>query len=124
MALTPEIEMKGLRAYEQALAFERLRTWRLPLAHAIFILMPVGCGVLALKTGHETIGVLQFFAAILFALMSVTQWKRLKGRYAKNLAVVAEMEREYGEQLPWVQVNNHFAELEKLRREMGEGKGE
>jgi hypothetical protein len=31
------------------------------------------------------------------------------------------MEAAYGDRLPWVQVDRHFAELEKLRREAEEG---
>jgi len=120
MELTPEIEARGLKAYEQALAFERLRTWRLPLGHAIFVMIPLGCGLLAMKTGYGKLGVAQFFAAGLFAMVVALHWRRLRAAYAKNLEMVAEMEREYGEQLSWVQVNKHFAELERLQREMAE----
>jgi hypothetical protein len=32
--------------------------------------------------------------------------------------LLATLESEYGDDLPWIQVEKHFAELEKLKREM------
>ena len=50
------------------------------------------------------------------------QWKQLAARHARNLRLLAELKAEYGEQLPWVQVEKHFAALEELKREIAEGK--
>ena len=118
MALPPEIETKGLKAYEQARAFERLRTWRLPVTYFVFVLLPVVMGFAALTMGHFGIGAAQFVAAVLIAVGVWVQWLRLERRYAQNVALVAELEKAYGDQLPWVQMNQHFAELEKLREEL------
>jgi hypothetical protein len=119
MALTPEIEAKGLRAYEQAGAFERLRQWRLPLGYAIFPLVPVLCGIGLLKTGgHAGLATAHFIVAVFFAWGAWLHWRKLKARYAKNLQLLAEMERTYGDQLSWVQVENHFAALKRLERDL------
>jgi hypothetical protein len=118
MKLTPQVETEGLRAYEQARAFERLREWRLPVSYGIFVAIPILCGLVALRFGRVEMGILQFGAAILFAVIAWFQWRRLKRRYAKNFALVLDLERTYGDQLPWVQVENHFAALEKLQQEL------
>jgi hypothetical protein len=120
MKPTAEIEAKGTQAYEQARAFERLRTWRLPVTYIVFPILPLIIGVVVLEMGHETMAMLQFGVAILFAIGAWFQWRRLLTRYARNVELLAELEREYGDQLPWIQVENYFAELEDLRREMEE----
>ena len=120
MKPSPEIEIKGLKAYEQAGAFERLRTWRLPLSYAVFVLIPVVNGVLLLKYEHVAMAWGNFICAVLFSCFGWWHWLRLKARYAKNLQLLAELEHLYGEQLPWVQVEKHFAALEELQRELAE----
>ena len=120
MKPTAEVEARGLKAYEQARAFERLRTWRLPLTFAVFALIPALTGGLMWATGHSTLAWLNFIAAILLAWLGRFQWKQLQARYARNLRLLAELKAEYGDELPWIQVENHFAELEKLKRELAE----
>ena len=100
--------------------FERLRTWRLQASYVIFVSVPFLSASVALAMGHETLGGVQYGAAALFAVIAWLQWRHLKERYAKNCEVVAELERIYGDDLPWVKVDKHFAELEKLKREMAE----
>jgi hypothetical protein len=117
-ALTADIEAKGLKAYEQARAFERLRAWRLPVSYGVFVLVPVIFGFATLAIGHFAMGMAQFGAAVLFAIGAWFKWRQLKERYARNLEIVAELEKTYGDELPWVKVNNHFAELEKLKEEL------
>ncbi len=118
MKLTSEIETEGLRAYEQARAFERLQTWRLPLGYGIFVAIPVLCGTVLVRVGHTQMAKLHFGVAVFFAIAAWFQWQHLKRKYAKNFALVAELEKTYGDQLPWVQVNNHFAALEKLQQDL------
>ncbi len=120
MKPSPEVEAKGLKAYEQAGAFERLRTWRLPLSYLIFVMIPLVNGIVLLKYQHVAMAWGNFGCALLFACIGWWHWIRLKARYAHNLNVLAEMERLYGEQLPWVQVEKHFAALEELERELAE----
>src|SRR5277367_3664273 len=117
MALTPETEARGMKAYEQARAFERLRSWRLPLTFAVFALIPGLVGILMWMMGHTTMAWLNFVVAAILAWMGRFQWKQLRARHARNLRLLAELKAEHGDQLPWIQVENHFAELEKLKRE-------
>jgi uncharacterized membrane protein len=119
MPLTPEIEARGMKAYEQARAFERLRSWRLPLTYTVFALVPALGGALMWSIGHTTMAGLNFLAAVFLAWMGRFQWKQLRGRHARNLRLLAELEKTYGNELPWVQVENHFAALERLKRSCG-----
>jgi hypothetical protein len=115
MALTPEIEARGMKAYEQARAFERLRSWRLPLSYAVFALVPALIGAAMWSVGHATMAGFNFLAAVVLAWMGRFQWKQLHARHERNLRLLAELKAEYGDQLPWIQVEKHFAELEVLR---------
>ena len=124
MALTPEIEARGLKAYEQARAFERLRSWRLPLTYTLFALVPALSGAVMWALGHATMAWLNFGVAVVLAWMGRFQWKQLRARHARNLRLLAELKAEYGDQLQWIQMENHFAALEALKREMAQGKGE
>jgi signal transduction histidine kinase len=117
MALSPETEARGMRAYEQARAFERLRTWRLPLTFIVFALVPALTGAWVWTIGHTSMAWVNFGAAIFLAWMGWFQWRQLSARHANNLRLLAELKAEYGDQLPWVQVENHFAALEKLKQE-------
>jgi hypothetical protein len=117
---TPEIEARGLKAYEQARAYERIRTWRLPLSYALAPVVPAALGVVAWWRGYFAL----FAAGLSFSLFLVLrvwmEWKRLQRLYVENLALLAKLEEKYGDALPWVQVENHFAALEELKREIAE----
>jgi len=105
-----------MKAYEQALAFERLRTWRLPLTFVVFALVPALSGAWMWAVGHILLAWLNFFAALLLAWMGRFQWKQLRARHGRNLRLLAELKAEHGDALPWIEVENHFAALELLRR--------
>src|SRR5450755_1621386 len=124
MELTPDIEARGMKAYEQARAFERLRSWRLPLTFIVFALVPALSGALMWSLGHTTMAWLNFFVAVVLAWLGRFQWKQLRARHARNLRLLAELKAEYGDELPWIQVENHFAALELLRRAESRSDGE
>ncbi len=63
-----------------------------------------------------------FLITILFAGFSGWHWYRLKTRYAKNLQLLTEMEKTHGDQLPWIKMENHFAQLEQLKRDLAQEK--
>jgi hypothetical protein len=117
MKLTLEIEEKGLKAYEQARAFERMSPFYLPLGYAVLVLIPVLSSVGLWSIGHVTMAVFCFGAAVLFALGAVIYGRRLKVRYAENVRLLADLKKEYGNQLPWVQVEAQMAMIEQLQRE-------
>ena len=109
-----------MKAYEQARAFERLRSWRLPLSFTVFALIPALSGAWLWSTGHMLLAGLNFFAAVALAWLGRFQGKQLRARYANNLRLLAELKAEHGDQLPWIQVEKHFATLEQLKREIAE----
>jgi Flp pilus assembly protein TadB len=123
MSLRPEDEAAGLKAYEQARAFERLRTWRLPVSFAVCALVPALSGVWMAVLGHVILTVLNFAIALFLAWVGWFQWMRLRARYARNLRMLSQLYAEHGNALPWVQVENHLAEMEKLKRELAEEEG-
>jgi hypothetical protein len=115
MTLTSEIEARGMKAYEQARAFERLRSWRLPLSYAVFALVPALSGAWMWAMGHTTMAGFNFLAVVFLAWIGRSHWKMLRASYAENLRLLAELEKTYGDELQWVQVEKHFAALEVLR---------
>ena len=119
---TAEIEARGLKAYEQARAYERLRAWRLPVTYA---LPPVGLVALALAAwwrGEPWLTAVSLGMALFVSVRLGMERKRLRQLYADNLALLAKLETAYGDALPWVQVENHFAALEELKREIAADK--
>ncbi len=118
MALQPDDEARGLKAYEQARAFERLRSWRLPLSFIVCAVAPALTGIWMWALGHMILAGLNAAIAVFLAWIGRFQWKQLRARYARNLRLLAQMKAEHGDALPWIQVENHFAELEKLKREI------
>ena len=121
MSVPPDIEARGLTAYEQARAFERLRGWRLPVSYGVFVLLPVVLGIFAWIEGRTVMAVVNGLVALFLVVVSGLHCQRLKMRYGENLRLLAELEEKYGDQLPWVQVEKHFAALEELKREVSEG---
>ena len=67
MELTPETEARGMKAYEQARAFERLRSWRLPVTFALFAVIPALSGALMWHLGHTMMAWLNFGVAVFLA---------------------------------------------------------
>jgi hypothetical protein len=123
MKLSPEQETHGLKAYEQARAFERLRTWRLPLGYFVFVLIPALNGAVMWGLGHRRMAALNLLALLVLALVSWLHWTWLRAAYAANLRQLAELETTYGNQLPWLQVEKHLAELERLKRDLAQEQG-
>ena len=118
MKPTPEMEAKGLKAYEQVRAFERLRTWRLPLNYALAPIVPAALGLVGWRFGHPAFFAAGAAFAVFISVRVWMEWRRLHKRYEANLALLAKLEATYGDALPWVKVENHFAALEELKREI------
>jgi hypothetical protein len=117
---TVEMEARGLKAYEQARAYERMRTWRLPLTYAMAPLLPTLLGVALWRMGYPALSAAGAAFAVFIAVRVGMEWKRLKRLYVENLALLARLEATYGVALPWVQVERHFAALEELKREIAD----
>jgi hypothetical protein len=121
--ISAALEAKGLKAYEQARAYERIRTWRLPLSYALAPIVPAVLGVAAWRQGYPALLAAGVSFSLFLAVRVWLEWKRLKNLYLENLALLAKLEETYGDTLPWVQVEKHFAALEELKREIAEEKG-
>ena len=118
MKLSPDDEARGLKAYEQVRAYERLRSWRLPATFVIFALIPALSGAWMWSIGHMILAWINLAVAVFLAWIGRFQWKQLRARHARNLRLLAQLEADHGDDLPWIQVEKHFAKLEKLKREM------
>ena len=118
--IPPEVETAGLRAYEQARAFEELERRRLPLIYGglTFFILIGGMVMWQLKASGfaET----TFLMALVFAVITIIHWRDLKRRHRRNLQLLKELEARYGEDLPWLQVERHLAAVEKLQEELRE----
>ena len=114
----PEMEARGLKAYEQVCAFEALRRKKLPLIYAGFTALTAAVGALLVVFQQASLGVCVLICAACFGLGSNWNWSRQRMRYEANLIVVNDMEKTYGDELPWVKVEKHFEALAKLQREL------
>ena len=115
-----EIEAAGLLAYEQAGAFESIHRRRLPLIYSVLTLLYMAGSLAMLKFGHRTAADFFLGMGIFLPLFFWWQWRRQEMKYQENLRLLADLEREYGEALPWIEVERHFEALEKLERELAE----
>lgn len=116
--LTAEAEARGMKAYEQARAFENLRAWKLPVSYAVLVVVPVVFGGALFQMEHVKLATVSGILAVSFAGACWFHWQKLKRLYAWNLALLTDMKKAYGDQLPWVQMENHFAKLERLKQEL------
>ncbi len=115
MKPSPEIAEQGLRAYEQAGAFQRLRRRHgLVFFYALSPLVLLLLGWVAGDLHRAALAYACLAGAILSALLTVWNWQRLAARHDRNLALLASLKREYGDDLPWLEVERHLAALEKL----------
>lgn len=114
-------EEEGLKAYEQVRAFEAVRR-RLPWIYSIFYLLVVIVGLALLQAHRESLALALGTGMICLAVWSWLDWRKQKARYARNLALLATLEEAYGDALPWMQVENHFRELDRLKEELAREK--
>ena len=124
MKPSAEICEQGLRAYEQVGAFERMRPQRglvasCILAPAVFIALAWA----AVKYHHVYLGVGCIADAFIVAALSLWQWHRLRTRHERNIALLASLERQFGPDLPWLEVERHMAALKRIVADIDREKG-
>jgi hypothetical protein len=124
MKLSPEEEVKGLRAYEQVRAFEALRRRRLPMVYVVFTSLWLVGSLIGWRMNPSLLTGSLVACAVFIGALFWMQWQYLRARYAHNLTILHEMEATYGELLPWIQVERHLQELDKIRQEERESRGE
>ena len=105
----------GLRAYESARAFEALQRRRLPWLYSLAVVIFAACGLILLNMNQLKFGLFLLVAAIWFAFTAWSNWRSLKKRYLENLALLAQLEAQFGEDLPWLKIERHLAEVQALR---------
>jgi hypothetical protein len=116
------IHEPGLRAYEQARAFEQLRRRRAPLFYAVFPLVFVIFGCVAIELVDLLLAATCGGLAVFSSLLSWWNWRRLRRLYARNLALLAGLEAQHGPDLPWLEVERHLAALDQLKADLAEEK--
>ena len=84
--------------------------------------MPALLGVAAWRLGYPALFAAGAAFSVFMAVRVWLEWKRLHRHYEENLVLLAKLEAAYGDALPWVQVEKHFAALEELKREIAEEK--
>jgi hypothetical protein len=110
----------GLLAYEQTQAFAALRRKRLPWIYALFTFVLVAAGTAAL-VGHLLILTsVCWGCAIFFALFAIWNWRRLLALDVHNRALLAQMYAQYGDDLPWLEVERQLAEVARIQAETPE----
>ena len=118
MSLMPvEDEAAGLRAYEQARAFESFRKNGFSRV-TISAFIEVVVGLVALATHHFGLTGLCFMAAAASGTLAWRHDQWLQERHAKNLRLLTKLEARYGTEVPWLKVERHLEALAQLEREL------
>ena len=107
----------GLLAYEQTLAFAALRRKRLPWVYALFPVVLVAAGGAAQAGGFLYLALLCWASALFFTIFAVWNWRRLQTLDLRNRALLARLHAQYGDDLPWLEVERQQAALAKLQAE-------
>jgi len=108
----------GLLAYEQTLAFAALRRKKLPWVYVLSPIVLAAAGGAALMGGFLSLAATCWASAVLFAIFAAWNWRRLRALDGRNRALLARLQAQYGDDLPWLQVERHLAALEKLKAEV------
>ncbi len=119
---TAEVAERGLRAYEQARAFERMRTWRLPVVYGAATVVPLMLAYSAWRSGQIAIANM----GVDFASSSSCSWCSSGGACCGSTRRTSRCSPSWkpssATRCPGVQVEEHFAALEELKREIAEGR--
>lgn len=113
-----------MRAYEQARSFEALRP-NLPRYYVGFFSVALAWGLVDVTTSQgrrAVLGCILLGAIPFFAAGAWLRWRRARRRYRDNLQILAELRRDYGEDLPWNKIERQQAELELLEKELAREK--
>jgi hypothetical protein len=107
----------GLKAYEQTLAFAALRRKKLPWVYGLFPVLLAIMGALVLTSGFRLAGSACFITAVLFAIYSAWNWSRLRKLDAANRALLARLQAQYGDELPWLEVERQMTQIRQIEAE-------
>jgi hypothetical protein len=119
-ALPPEDEKEGWKAYEQARAFENLRRKKIGWVYAAQGLLGALMAAVMWKARHPFMAVVFLGLAILLPVFTGLRWRFFAFRHAENLSRLAALEKRYGTDLPWLEVERHLAAVAELREELAQ----
>jgi hypothetical protein len=115
--IPPAESEAGLQAYEQVQAFAALRRKKLPWVYALFPVLLAIMGGTAFAAGAALLGWGCLAAAALFALYAAWNWRRLLALDVTNRALLARLQAQYGDNLPWLEVERQLAQLREIEAE-------
>ncbi len=111
----------GTLAYEQVQAFASLRRKRVGLIYALFPVVLVIMGIAAWSYGVKSLSLLCVGSALASAFFAAWNWRRLQAQDDRNRALLARLQAQYGDDLPWLQVERQLAEIRRIRDEEARG---
>jgi fatty acid desaturase len=121
--MIPDAEIDaGTLAYEQVAAFAALRRKRLGLIYVLFPILLVVMGVAAGLNGVMSLGLVCVGSALLSAFFATWNWRRLHAQDEHNRALLARLRTQYGDGLPWLQVERQMAEIRRIQAEEAQGR--
>ena len=112
----------GTLAYEQVQAFASLRRKRIGLIYVLFPVVLVVMGVAAWLDGAISLGLTCLGGALLSAFFATWNWRRLLAQDERNRARLARLQAQYGDDLPWLQVERQLAEIRRIQEEEARGR--
>lgn len=120
MAMPPEEDLiAGQTAYEQARAYERIG-WRIPYVYAAGLFLGVIFGWYLWSAYRWWAWTSWGVLLILWYFACRYHWEQLKKTYRANLYLLQQQREQYGNDLPWVQVEQQMAILAEIERENAE----
>jgi hypothetical protein len=116
MISSSELET-GQAAYDRIAAFAGLRRRRMELIYALFPVLLVLAGSIAWVHSQKTIAVICAASAVADAIFAGWNWRRLRLDDKRNRALLARMQVQHGDTLPWLQAERHMAEIRRIQAE-------
>jgi hypothetical protein len=111
----------GQAAYDRVAAFAALKRRHMGLIYALFPVMLLIAGAATWRHGQKTIGVICAVSAVLDALFVGWRWRRLRLDDVRNRALLARLQSQHGDDLPWIEAERQMAEIRQIQAEEAGG---
>jgi hypothetical protein len=111
----------GTLAYEQVQAFASLRRKRIGLIYVVFPVLLVVMGGAAWSYGVKSLSLVCVGSALASGLFEAWNWRRLLAQDERNRALLVRLQAQYGDDLPWLQVERQLAEIRRIQEEEAKG---
>jgi fatty acid desaturase len=107
----------GQAAYDHVAAFAALRRRRMGFIYALFPILLALAGAGAWFHAQRALGAFVMAIAVADAVFAGWNWHRLRRNDESNRALLARLEAQYGEELPWLQAERQMAEIRRIQAE-------